>query len=314
VGRRGRLWDAARVFHVLTNHCQACCRGRGLALTTLEDEQHQQTVVACLETVSNLKRSRSGNYPVMAVSKNLHFYNPRLFVIYDTEIVFGQVYRVFRKDWSGCYRRFASTGDGWLDFYLAYLLWASRVIRPSWVRERFLGVGLRRAGPVGRPGLPVRARGGLDSWTVPRGVLAGQSLVAAQGRCPGGPPDSARMVSRCHRVTMVSRRCHEGVTRVSRGCHEGVTRVPDGARWCHEGAKLCLRTWWHPRRVRLGGPELLESAHAPALLRKPKKDGTTGADRVTCNSSKTGPLRRRAASPLGGPDSFLTGSPDSRTS
>ena len=88
--------------------------------------------MACLEAVRSLKRLRSGNYPVMAVSKNLHFYNPRLFVIYDSEVVVGQVYRAFRKDWNGGYRRFASTGDGWLDFYLAYLLWASHMIRNAY--------------------------------------------------------------------------------------------------------------------------------------------------------------------------------------
>ncbi len=122
VGRRGTLWDAATVFDVLTGQCQECSRGSGLDVTGLEDDQHRQTVVACLETVRGLKRLRSGHYPVMAVSKNLHFYNPRLFVIYDNEVVVGQVYRVFRKDWNGSYRRFASTGDEWLDFYLAYLL------------------------------------------------------------------------------------------------------------------------------------------------------------------------------------------------
>jgi hypothetical protein len=134
VGRRGTLWDAGTVFDVLTGQCQACCRGSGLDLTRLEDHHEQQSVVTCLETVRNLKRLRSGNYPIMAVSKNLHFYNPRLFVIYDNEVVVGHVYRVFKKDWSGCYRRFASTGDRWLDFYLAYLLWASRSISTGYRR------------------------------------------------------------------------------------------------------------------------------------------------------------------------------------
>ncbi len=68
----------------------------------------------------------------MAVSKNLHFFNPRLWVIYDNEVVVGKVYRVFRRDWNACYRRIAvETGDAGIDFYLAYLLWGAEVVRKS---------------------------------------------------------------------------------------------------------------------------------------------------------------------------------------
>jgi hypothetical protein len=133
VGRKGTLWDAATVFDVLTGQCQGCSRGSGLDLTRLEDDQDQQTVLACLERVRSLKRLRSGNYPVMAVSKNLHFFNQRLWVIYDSEVVVGQVYRVFKRDWNAGYRGIAAdSGDAGINFYLAYLLWASRMIRTAY--------------------------------------------------------------------------------------------------------------------------------------------------------------------------------------
>jgi hypothetical protein len=129
VGRRGTLWDAATAFNVLTSRCGTCSRNSGLTLLTLGDKQSQRAVVNCLESLRGLKRLRSENYPVMAVSKNLHFFNPRLFVIYDNEIVVKKVYRAFRRDWNSCYDRIAvDSGDEGIDFYLAYLLWASRSI------------------------------------------------------------------------------------------------------------------------------------------------------------------------------------------
>lgn len=130
VGRNGTLWNAATAFDVLTNRCQACSRGNGLDLTTLGDRPSQQDVLACLSAMRGLKRLSSGKYPVMAVSKNLHFFNPSLFVIYDNDVVLKKVYRGFRKDWNSFYDGItADPGDECIRFYLAYLLWASHMIR-----------------------------------------------------------------------------------------------------------------------------------------------------------------------------------------
>jgi len=132
LGRNGtELWQAAIVFDVLTNHCHPCSRSSRLTLATLEDEPDQKVVLGCLKSMRGLKKLRSGNYPVMAVSKNLHFFNPRLFVIYDNDVILGRVYRVFKEDWIACYRRFRPTADEWLNFYVAYLLWASHMVRKS---------------------------------------------------------------------------------------------------------------------------------------------------------------------------------------
>jgi hypothetical protein len=128
VGRNGLLWDAAKVFDVLTNECQAGSRSNGLRLTALENRSNQQAVVQCLKNIRGLKQLRSGQYPIMAVSKNLHFFNPRLFVIYDNDIVLKKVYRVFGEDWNSCYDRISvNTDDKGIAFYLAYLLWGGQV-------------------------------------------------------------------------------------------------------------------------------------------------------------------------------------------
>ncbi len=135
VGRKGTLWDARTTFDVLNSRCGACSCTSGLTLLTLGDEPSQRAVLDCLESVRGLKRLGSGSYPVMAVSKNLHFFNQRLWVIYDNEIVVKKVYRAFRRDWNSLYGDLAvDTGDEGIDFYLAYLLWASRSIRTGYRR------------------------------------------------------------------------------------------------------------------------------------------------------------------------------------
>lgn len=134
VGRNGTLWDAATIFGVLTNQGQPCSRSAGLTLPSLEDRASQKAVIECLESMKWLKQLRSGRYPIMAVSKNLHFFNPRLFVIYDNDIVLKKVYRVFRSDWNSCYARIGvDSDDAGIDFYLAYLLWGGHMIRNAYV-------------------------------------------------------------------------------------------------------------------------------------------------------------------------------------
>lgn len=93
VGRRGTLWDASATFDVLAGECGACARDSGVSLLTVAGEPEQRAVLECLESLRGLKALASGRYPVMAVSKNLHFFHPGLFPIYDTAVVVRKVYR-----------------------------------------------------------------------------------------------------------------------------------------------------------------------------------------------------------------------------
>jgi hypothetical protein len=133
LGRNGTLWDASTAFDVQINECEPCFRRNGLTLTSLEDKSNQQAVVECLENMRGVKQLRSGSYPIMALSKNLHFYNPRLFAIYDNDIVLKKVYRIFRADWNSCYRGIVvNSDDEGIAFYLAYLLWGGQMIREAY--------------------------------------------------------------------------------------------------------------------------------------------------------------------------------------
>jgi hypothetical protein len=133
IGRNGELRDASTVFSVLTNGCQSCARISGITLKSLGSTQNQQAVVECLESMGGLKELRSGKFPIMAVSKTLHFFNPRLFAIYDNDIVLKKVYRLFKSDWDSCYDKInADVHDEEIKFYLAYLLWGSSMIRSAY--------------------------------------------------------------------------------------------------------------------------------------------------------------------------------------
>ena len=82
-------------------------------------------------------------YPLMTVSKFLHFYNPALFPIYDTEVIWKMVFSRFRHD----FRVFCQTAniaydrainDGTEAFLLHYMRWASSLL--STAHARFMEV------------------------------------------------------------------------------------------------------------------------------------------------------------------------------
>jgi hypothetical protein len=85
-----------------------------------------------LETMQDIKRNQG--YPIMIVSKFLHFYNPALFPIYDTGVIYNKVLKGY---WRSDFRDFC-TDKGLrygvfmerdtIDFLPAYMLWASSLL------------------------------------------------------------------------------------------------------------------------------------------------------------------------------------------
>ncbi len=73
------------------------------------------------------------HYPLMTVSKFLHFYNPELFPIYDNAVIWDKVFRRFRDD----FRDFClaakisyeiAMNDDTGKFLHYYTLWASSLL------------------------------------------------------------------------------------------------------------------------------------------------------------------------------------------
>jgi hypothetical protein len=121
-------WDANTLFDVLTVRCHATSRAGGLTLAHLEDAQHGHLLLANLDALRNLKRNQT--YPHMAASKFLHFFNPSLFPIYDTDAVWNRVCNgVFKADYRDfCDHHGFYPNETGARFNLAYTLWAAELI------------------------------------------------------------------------------------------------------------------------------------------------------------------------------------------
>lgn len=88
-----------------------------------------------LETMRGIKPNQG--YPIMTVSKFLHFYNPALFPIYDEKVVWGKVFRRFGNEFRG----FCDTTAGirWNNDYTPlwfhnYTCWASFLMSNAHVK------------------------------------------------------------------------------------------------------------------------------------------------------------------------------------
>jgi hypothetical protein len=125
VARNGQLWNSDRLFSVLTDECTACSQGSTLSLGGLDRERDAPALTECVAAVKDLKTLNSGSVSVMAVAKFLHFFNPRLFPIYDNAVIQQEVLRVFREDFR------PNRGEDGVGFYVRYVLWANEVLRRS---------------------------------------------------------------------------------------------------------------------------------------------------------------------------------------
>jgi hypothetical protein len=109
-----------------------------VSLSSLDDE-HMVGLAALLDRAGKIKLN-SGNGSVMAMSKFLHFWNPRLFVIVDSGVIWGYV---FQHTWiwrnilrerdevahlvPNVSRRLGSYACDLLS-YLAAIRWARRIV------------------------------------------------------------------------------------------------------------------------------------------------------------------------------------------
>src|SRR5581483_11600469 len=114
---------------------------RPVNLLTLDGNGELQRIRSGLVAMQNIKPNKG--YPVMAVSKFLHFYNPALFPIYDTAVIWIKVFETFKQD----FRAFcedvnidyeSAVKDGTEAFLLYYMQWAHSLL--SVAHNRFMPV------------------------------------------------------------------------------------------------------------------------------------------------------------------------------
>lgn len=128
-------WSADETFAALTGECQAFSQQSGLNLMTLRPHTAESAaVLAGLGKLRNLKCTRY--YPSMPVAKFTHFFNPMLFPIYDTDVIWNRVLNgVFKQD----YRRWCTSieVEPWriytesARFNLTYTLMAGDLLRSA---------------------------------------------------------------------------------------------------------------------------------------------------------------------------------------
>lgn len=105
VFRNGQQYlSCQELFSLLnTDTCLACSTER---VTLLDWENNSLSIAECIEKVKNIKINRSGKYSVMALSKFLHFFNPKLFPIFDHEYIGKKVLHNKHLDTASDYLKF----------------------------------------------------------------------------------------------------------------------------------------------------------------------------------------------------------------
>ena len=131
-GAKG-CWNADETFEALTGPCSPCGRQSVLTCAASDLSDSNSKIQACLSSIGPIKpTTRYPNvYPWMAVSKFLHFFNPRLFPIYDIAFIWGNVVDgAFRDE----YRKFCRANglhprESTQQFNLQYTLWANSIMQ-----------------------------------------------------------------------------------------------------------------------------------------------------------------------------------------
>ncbi len=124
----GPCWTSRQIFGALTKEFAEFAWEGSITLPNLLSSGKTESLLSCLATMRDLKPNIG--YPVMAVSKFLHFYNPRIFPIYDYDVVWKQVFGRFKQE----FKQFCWTAKLPYDvedtalFYRNYVCWASSLM------------------------------------------------------------------------------------------------------------------------------------------------------------------------------------------
>ena len=127
-------WGSTTMFNAIRSGFQAYGWGTSLTLMNF-GAQNRQKLELCLPLLRGVKPNKG--YPIMTVSKFLHFYNPGLFPIYDTEMVwkralggtFRNEYRAFGQRWGVSSKVWSS--EDTLQFLPWYMCFANELLSAS---------------------------------------------------------------------------------------------------------------------------------------------------------------------------------------
>lgn len=130
IGRNaaGSLWPADKTFQTIKTEFSNFPWTGDVTLPNFLNSSAQATLLSSLEKMRSFKPV--ANWPVMAVSKLLHFYNPELFPVYDNEVIRNKVLKRFKNEFREFCRAFSppyDVGDT-PTFYKNYISWGAALL------------------------------------------------------------------------------------------------------------------------------------------------------------------------------------------
>jgi len=119
-------WNAATIFEALRKELAGFDHASGMNLINF-NHQRRHSVMFSLSALGGIKPNTA--YPTMTVSKFLHFFNPSLFPIYDTAVVWNKVFASFRGDYREyCNRTNLGPDSEGAAFLRNYICWSSELM------------------------------------------------------------------------------------------------------------------------------------------------------------------------------------------
>lgn len=132
------------IYEILYEHCNQYSINESISLVNLKEDE-VKPICSCIRKLKKIKKLKSEKTPIMAISKFLHFYNPKLFPMYDTTYVNNRLLSIFRDNWKDFITRFNLSNcqkeDSEFKKYIQYIYWAHSVFdnikNPNDIMEYF---------------------------------------------------------------------------------------------------------------------------------------------------------------------------------
>jgi hypothetical protein len=133
IGRNaaGPLWTAEQTFLNIRSEFSQFSWGGPVDLLNFRSGSSQSSLLPSLERMRSLKPV--ADWPTMAVSKVLHFYNAELFPVYDSEIIWKKVLTRFKEDFRAFCVAFSRPWDfgDTPTFYRNYMSWGASLLEDA---------------------------------------------------------------------------------------------------------------------------------------------------------------------------------------
>jgi hypothetical protein len=126
-------WTPRQVFDAIDGGFEEFSWRGPVNLLNFPKSEAGPRLEACLAKMRGIKQKK--DYPLMTVSKFLHFYNPALFPIYDTAVIWNKVFSRFKNDFrefcereemQNAYR--CAMKEDTVTFLGDYMRWASSLL------------------------------------------------------------------------------------------------------------------------------------------------------------------------------------------